>query len=87
MRVLILCLFCTIAFADWPRFRDKNGTGVSAETGLPAEIGPGKNVLWKSKSLKGNSSPIVVKGRLWITGHEGDDRVLLCYNAATGELV
>ena len=79
------CLACT-AFAapDWPRFRGPNGTGVSTDQTLPSEIGKSKNVLWTQKTLKGNSSPIVVGDRLWITGHEGDDRVLLCYDAATG---
>ena len=85
MRLLLLCLACT-AFAapDWPRFRGPNGSGVQPDQHLPAEIGKDRNVLWKQKTLKGHSSPIVTGGRVWITGYEGDDRVLLCYDAATG---
>src|SRR5438270_31214 len=85
MRLLILCLTCTaFAASDWPRFRGPNGTGISPDRNLPAEIGKNRNVLWMQKTLKGNSSPIVAGGRVWITGWEGDDRVLLCFDAGTG---
>ncbi len=89
MRILGLCLMSVLLFlaADWPRFRGPNGAGVSAETGLPAELGRDRNVVWKAKTPKGNSSPIVVRGKVWITGHEGDERVLLCYDAASGSLL
>jgi len=89
MRILGFCFACVFLFlaADWPRFRGPNGAGVSTETGLPAELGRDRNVLWKVKTPKGNSSPIVVRGRVWITGHEGDERVLLCYDAANGSLL
>ena len=88
MRTLTLVLICTAAAgaADWTRFRGPNGSGVSAEKGLPSEIGRDKNVLWSQKTLKGHSSPIVANGRVWITGHEGDDRVVLCYDASSGSL-
>jgi outer membrane protein assembly factor BamB len=46
-----------------------------------------RNVLWKQKTPKGNSSPVVVQGRVWITGHEGDERVLMCYDSASGSLL
>jgi len=89
MRILGLCLMSVFAFgaADWPRFRGPNGAGISTETGLPAELGRDRNVLWKAKTPKGNSSPIVVRGKVWITGHEGDERVVLCYDAASGSLL
>ncbi len=73
--------------ADWPRFRGPNGSGVSDERGLLAEFGKDQNVLWKVKTPKGNSSPIVMGNRMWITGHEGDDRVLLCFDTRNGELL
>src|SRR6266446_4927592 len=89
MRFLAFCLSCTIVFAasDWPRFRGPDGAGVSQDRGLPAEIGPDRNVLWKAKTPQGNSSPIVLQGRVWITGHEGDERFVLCYDAGTGALL
>jgi len=70
---------------EWTRFRGPNGTGVSAEKGLPAEISKDRGVLWRTATLKGNSSPIVVKGRVFVTGHEADERVLLCFDSASGK--
>src|SRR5579864_8873470 len=89
MRFLALYLASTAVFAasDWPRFRGPNGAGISQDRGLPSEIGPNRNVLWKVKTPKGNASPIVLQGRVWITGHQGDDRLVLCYDAGTGALL
>jgi outer membrane protein assembly factor BamB len=85
MRLLIFCLaLAAYAGPDWPRFRGPNGSGIQPDQQLPAEIGKNRNVVWTQKTPKGNSSPIVVGGRIWITGHEGDDRLLLCFDAATG---
>ncbi len=86
--VIILFLLCgTLAASDWTRFRGPNGTGVSPERGLPAEISRDRNVLWQAKTPRGNSSPIVAGGRVFITGYEGDDRIVLCYDARDGKLL
>jgi outer membrane protein assembly factor BamB len=83
--ISLLFAIASLGFSsDWPRFRGPNGEGISNDKGLPSEIGPDKNVLWKIKTPKGHSSPIVVQGKLFITGFEGDDRLVLCYDAATG---
>jgi outer membrane protein assembly factor BamB len=89
MCVAGLALACTASLfpSDWPRFRGPNGTGVSADRGLPAEVDRDENVLWWAKTPKGNSSPIVVGGRVFFTAHEGDERIVLCYDAATGKLI
>ena len=81
------CLACTnpLLASDWPRFRGPNGTGISADRGLPEEIDRNKTALWSVKTPKGNSSPIVVRGHLYLTAHEGDERIVLCYNSATGK--
>jgi outer membrane protein assembly factor BamB len=72
--------------SDWLRFRGPNGTGVSPDTGLPTELGRDRAV-WSAKLPKGNSSPIVVDGRVYLTGHDGDQRITLCNDAASGGLV
>jgi outer membrane protein assembly factor BamB len=86
MRIIALALACTnlLSASDWPRFRGPNGAGVSADSGLPIEISKDHNVVWKQKTLKGHSSPIIIGDRLFITGHEGDERIVLCYDAAKG---
>lgn len=70
---------------DWPRFRGPNGSGVSGSIGLPDEFGPATNVLWKSESGQGGSSPIVVAGRVYFTSFEGDDRIVHCLDAQSGK--
>ena len=45
MRIILALLLLA---SDWPQFRGPNGTGVSADTGLPAEMSPAKNVFWKT---------------------------------------
>jgi outer membrane protein assembly factor BamB len=87
MRTLVIsaalvagCLNAT----DWTRYRGPNGTGISPDRGVPTEIGPDKNLLWKAQIPKGNSSPIVWNGRVYLTAQEGDDRILLAFDATTG---
>ena len=83
--VATFVLTTSLMASDWPRFRGPNGTGVSRDRGLPREIDVDKNVLWSVEAPRGNSSPIIVDGRLFITAHEGDERMLLCYDAGTGK--
>jgi outer membrane protein assembly factor BamB len=85
--VVALLLAASAASAsDWPRFRGPNGTGVSQEIGLPTDLDRAK-ASWSAQVPKGNSSPIVSGGRVFLTGHAGDERITLCYAAATGELL
>jgi outer membrane protein assembly factor BamB len=87
--MVLIWLACTtlLSASDWPRFRGPNGTGVSPDLGLPVEIDRGKNLLWSIKIPKGNSSPIVASGRVFLTAHEGDRRIVLCFAAVTGRLL
>ena len=91
--LLSLCvtgLIATTAYAaDWPAFRGPEGTGVAhGETGLAVEWGPETNIKWKSPlPADGNSSPIVVAGRVLVTCAENDGRQrhLFCFDRQTGE--
>lgn len=71
--------------SDWPRFRGPNGTGLSSDRRLPADLGKDRNVIWKASTPKGNSSPIVIRDRVFFTGHQGDERLLICHDARTGK--
>ena len=54
LAVCLLGLACgRLDASDWPRFRGPNGSGVAETTGLPADIGPAKNVLWKTALPRG----------------------------------
>jgi outer membrane protein assembly factor BamB len=84
--LVLVCVTCSLVPAeDWPRFRGANGTGVSSSTGLPSEIGPGKNVLWSIDAPAGTSSPVIVQGKLYLTSFAGAERTLHCLDAATGK--
>ena len=82
--IILLIANLALSAADWPRFRGPNGSGVAADTGLPTEFGPTKNVAWKAAVPFGRSSPVVAGGRVFITASEGDALVTLAYDAATG---
>jgi len=53
---------------NWPQWRGSDGTGVSAETNLPAEWSRNKNIKWKTPlSGSGHSSPIVWGNKIFLT--------------------
>lgn len=79
-------VFASVSKADdWPRFRGPDGNGVSKEAGVPAELNPAKNLLWKVEAGEGTSCPVIVRDRLFLTAVQGDERVTRCFNARTGE--
>ena len=74
----------------WPCFRGRGGSGISPYTNVPDDWdGPsGKNIVWKSPvPLAGNSSPVVVAGRIFLTGADENQRQVFCYEAKTGKLL
>ena len=76
--------------ANWPRFRGPGGLGVAKHKDVPTtwDVPGGKGVVWKSRvPLPGNSSPVVWKDRVFVTGGTIDERKVFCYNAADGKLL
>ena len=69
---------------DWSRFRGPNGTGIAKVTGLPTEFGPAKNVVWKTATPAGHSSPVLTATRIFMTGVDGEKLVVLSLDRATG---
>lgn len=96
MRQVVIILLSSAVWApaargdDWPQFRGPLGRGVSSETELPLEWGPGKNVRWRAALTgTGNSSPIVSNGRVFVTVAEdrGRKRSLVCLDRKTGKVL
>ena len=56
------------AATDWSMFRGPNASGISNETDLPVEFGPGKNMVWKTELPPGHSSPVFGKDSIFLTG-------------------
>src|SRR2546425_2040463 len=89
MRLLLWLPGVTLALlaADWPRFRGPNGAGVASGSGLPAEFGPDKNVVWKAGLPLGKSSPALTEKHIFLTGWEGDRLITLCLDQANGKIL
>jgi len=82
--VLVLATCIALTDPDWARFRGPNGTGVSNTSGLPAEFGPAKNVLWKTAVPAGHSSPVLTRTHVFLTAHDGETLLVLALDRATG---
>jgi outer membrane protein assembly factor BamB len=96
LTAIIVALTSTAAFAeDWSQFRGPNGSGVSVSTGLPAEFGPSKNVVWKAALPPGHSSPVLTKDRIFVTAFANDDPakkdnyklLVICLDRKTGKVL
>ena len=90
--ILLLPATCQpeLSAGDWPAFRGPRGDGISDETGVPLVWGPDRNVRWRfALPGPGNSSPVVYRGRIFITCAEngGHQRSLYCLDGKSGELV
>lgn len=84
------CSYYITQAQNWPCWRGPNGDGTSSETIVPLEWDSITNVLWKSEVPgKGYSSPIIWEDKLFTLTAlmETQEKVLLCYNAKTGELL
>ena len=75
----------------WLNWRGPNQNGTSEETGLfDAVTVGGENHLW-SYELRGRGTPVIVDGRVYGVGYEGEvpamEEVLYCLDEATGDLL
>ncbi len=72
---------------DWSRFRGPNGAGVAETKGLPTEVGPAKNVVWKTPLPTGYSSPILSGNRIFLTALDGEKLFTVCLDRITGKIL
>jgi outer membrane protein assembly factor BamB len=80
----------SVQAGDWLQWRGPKGTGQSDEKGLPLTWSQTENVKWKVKlDGPGNSSPIVVGQKVFITHAPADSKLrgIQCYDRNTGELL
>jgi outer membrane protein assembly factor BamB len=73
--------------AAWSRFRGPNGSGVADTGALPVEIGPDRNVIWKTELPPGHSSPILSAKRIFLTAFEGELLFTYGLDRETGEVL
>ena len=77
------------AEATWPQFRGPHGNGVANETGVPVDIGPHSNVLWKTELPPGHSSPVILDDRIFLTAAHDEEKRLetLCLDRLSGDIL
>ena len=74
--------------AEWPQFRGPNCSGIG-DGKPPVEFGPSQNVLWKTAVGSGLSSPIIAKGRVFLTEFDRPTKQLatLCIDQRIGKIL
>jgi outer membrane protein assembly factor BamB len=87
-----LLLSPTVRAADWPQFRGPNRDGVWNETGILQTFpAVGLKVRWRVPVGPGWSSPVVVRGRVYLTDMRLDKprawERIRCFNESTGKLL
>ncbi len=84
---------CTAASLEWPQFRGPAGDGVSSAAQIPVEWSASNGVAWSVEVPgKGWSSPVLSKGRIYLTSAvEGASSEVtlnaLCLDAESGKLL
>jgi len=85
--MLVFGIAVSVNGAEWDRFRGPNGSGVSETSGLPAEFGPAKNLVWKTALPPGHSSPVLSGTRIFLTAYEGDKLLTLALDRTSGKIL
>ncbi len=92
------CAFVSVSAiageTEWPQFRGPTGQGISSAVNVPIEWNANDHVAWKAEVPgRGWSSPVLSKGRLYLTSAEttadSPDVTLhaLCLDAANGHVI
>ena len=85
---LLIAANVLVQAADWPTWRGANSNGLSDEKDVPGNWSSTENVAWQAELPgPGNSSPIVAKGKVFVTQatKDGEKRALLCFDRQTGK--
>jgi outer membrane protein assembly factor BamB len=72
---------------DWTRFRGRDARGIATGTGFPVELGPGKNMVWRTPVRSGKSSPILTGKHVFLTSFEDGKLYTECFDRATGRRI
>lgn len=87
LMVLGIPCFGAGAFSkDWNQFRGPNGSGI-AEGDLSGATAGTNSRIWKTPLPPGHSSPVLHKGRLFITAVDKDRLVTLALDTDTGKIL
>ena len=86
--VAVVLMSHSASTADWPQFRGPNSSGIG-DGKPPVEFGPSQGVLWKTAVRSGLSSPIIARGRVFLTEFDRATKQLstLCIDQRTGKIL
>lgn len=91
---LLLLLACSlvtplvVVAEDWPQFRGPNSASIAAKGhSYLADIGPSKNVLWKTPLPAGHSSPVVMGDRIYVTAAKEKQLVTIGLERNSGKVL
>lgn len=89
---LLFVLVTTVRAVDWPQFRGPTGDGHYVGAPLPIEWGPQRNCVWAANVPgRGWSSPVVYRGRVYLTTAVESDNSYslraLALDATTGSIL
>ena len=79
-------VFASSTFAgNWPAWRGPNADGITPETDLPLHFSATEGVKWKiDLPERGNSTPIVWDGKIFLTQAVGTKRTVMCLDRKDG---
>lgn len=84
-------LLSSAASNDWPSWRGPNGDGKITDTvSYPISWSETERIAWKvALPDRGNSSPIMARGRVFLTQSEDEGRLrsLMCFDSTIGKLL
>lgn len=69
---------------DWPAFRGPDRSGMAVEGRFPTHFGPQTNLAWQTPAPPGHSSPVVLGHRIFLTGYESNQLLVLAYDRDDG---
>ncbi len=84
LSALALSAFAWAETAEWSRFRGPNGGGAVEAGALPVEVGPDRNLLWRTAIPAGDSSPILSAKRIFLTASEDEALYTIALDRETG---
>ena len=87
-RIAIPAAFLLVSLApaqSWPQFRGPFAKGLAVgDAPLPIAFGPRENLVWRTATPRGHSSPCIHGTRLFLTGVKNNTLLTLCIDRKTG---
>jgi outer membrane protein assembly factor BamB len=88
---IFICVCCSSKIEEnWKQFRGTNSLGIAPINATPPlELNADKNLAWKINLAGGSSSPCIFGGKIFLTGFNPKDSVLItyCINQKKGTMI